>query len=273
MNNLVYNTVSSSGMRFLPVPVIPEIFNDKKHKKHKKKHNFFILPEAPILNPYLPMNQIISPPLSPVVPVLSPMGAPVFNSTGSVLPGVYLTPRINAGVTGTTGAAGAAGTPGTTTPNSPVNTTLTYNVVTPPITNIRHLTHPDQDPQLRKNVVKHFYNRLKEVYFLSSKFKSLLKYIVVENNIARLVKTYEELQKNISNNSDYSTRVKFIIDNIFSKYDLEVLISKLIAKYGMLYSEDAYNMHWYNVKNKYSKKVTKAMYKKIKYRLQKKVHF
>ena len=41
----------------------------------------------------------------------------------------------------------------------------------------------------------------------------------------------------------------------------------------MLYSDDEYNMHWYTAKYKHAKLVKKAMYKKIKYRLQKKVNF
>ena len=237
-----------SGFRILPHP----------------KKGYIIMPEAI----GFPTPGFIAPSLySPGIPVVSPS----YVMPGYTTPGVYVvasptapatTTAVPAATTGVTSAAGV----GTATP-------LSYTVITPPITNIRHLTTPDQDPELRRKVVKHFYNNLKEVYFLSSKFQKLLKYIVVENNIPRLVKSFEELQTNSNNNSDFKLRIKFITDNIFSKYDLEILISKLIAKYSMLYSEDEHNMHWHNAKYRHAKVVKKGIYKKIKYRLQKKVNF
>jgi len=169
---------------------------------------------------------------------------------------------------------------------SPVPIPITY----PRVNNIRHLTNPDDDPELRRKVVKHFYKQLKEIYFID-KLKKLFQYIIIENNgntgnnsntgnngntsntSVRLVKTYEEYKKNENNNNDSNIKIKFITENIFSKYDLEVLISKLIAKYGMLNSDDENNMHWYTAKYKYASLVKKAMYKKIKYRFEKKVKF
>ena len=41
----------------------------------------------------------------------------------------------------------------------------------------------------------------------------------------------------------------------------------------MLNSDDENNMHWYNSKNRYAGLIKKAMYKKIKYRFEKKVDF
>jgi len=213
-----------------------------------------------------------SPVLSPGVPLISPayaIGAPGTFVLSTTVP-VSASTSAPGSATATPTAPATPGAPALT-PGAP-GTTTSYTVITPPITNIRHLTNIDQDPELRRKVIKHFYNQLKDVYFLG-KFQNLLKYVVVENSSARLVKSYEELQKNSNNNNDFALRIKFITDNIFSKYDLEVLISKLIAKYGMLYSEDEYNMHWYNAKYKHSRLVKKTMYKKIKYRLQKKVNF
>jgi hypothetical protein len=167
------------------------------------------------------------------------------------------------------------------THGSPIMSPVTIPVTYPRVNNIRHLTNPDDDPELRRKVVKHFYKQLKEIYFID-KFKKLFQYIIIENNDnngknenngARLVKTYEEYKKNENNNNDSKIKIKFITENIFSKYDLEVLISKLIAKYGMLNSDDENNMHWYTAKYKYASLVKKAMYKKIKYRFEKKVKF
>lgn len=234
-------------------------------------HGFIIIPENALLvpTPLSPRynNNIglvnlppFSPVLSPVAPVLGVPGVPVM-SPSHVIPGVP-----GAFVVATSPVAGSPA------PASATGTPTNYTVITPPITNIRHITSPDSDPELRRKVIKHFYNELKEIYFLE-KFKKLLKYIVVENNKARLVKSYDELQKNVNNNNDSNLRIKFITDEIFSKYDLEILISKLIAKYGMLYSEDEYNLHWYNAKYRHKNIIKKAIYKKIKYRLQKKVKF
>jgi hypothetical protein len=112
---------------------------------------------------------------------------------------------------------------------SPVPIPVTY----PRVNNIRHLTNPDDDPELRRKVVKHFYKQLKEIYFID-KLKKLFQYIIIEKNEnngntdntgIRLVKTYEEYKKNENNNNDSKIKIKFITENIFSKYDLEVLIS------------------------------------------------
>jgi hypothetical protein len=154
---------------------------------------------------------------------------------------------------------------------NPINPTP-YPVLSPRFSNVRHLTVPDNDPELRKKVVKHFYKELKEKYFID-KFNKFFQYIIIENNEPRIVKTYEEYKKNENNFTDSNKKIKFITENIFSKYDLEVLISKLIAKYGMLNSDDENNMHWYNSKNRYAGLIKKTMYKKIKYRLEKKVDF
>ena len=256
----------------------------------------------PLEKIYIPA---LSPALSPTLsPTLSPSFSPIFNPTFNptfnpiipIAPGVFLTPSSSPAppAVPAVGAAGAAGAgagaaapaapaapaaaagaaPGApAAPAAPITSPLTYNLITPNITNIRNLTHPDQDPELRKKVVKHFYNQLKEVYFLG-KFQKLLKYVIVdENNKVRLVNSFSELQQNKNNNNNFTLRIKFITENIFSKYDLEVLISKLIAKYSMLYSEDEDNIHWYNAKYKHASIIKKAMYKKIKYRLQKKVNF
>jgi hypothetical protein len=171
-------------------------------------------------------------------------------------------------------AAAKAAIPVTSVPGLPFGYTspIISPVLSPRFGNVRHITDPDSDPELRRKVVKHFYKELKEKYFID-KFNKFFQYIIIENDESRLVKTYEEYKKNENNYTDSNKKIKFITENIFSKYDLEVLISKLIAKYGMLNSDDENNMHWYNSKNKYAGLIKKAMYKKIKYRFEKKVDF
>jgi hypothetical protein len=253
------------------MPVLSPRYS-KKSKKHKYRGYGVasVPPFSPILSPVMP--GIDGMPVMPGMPEI--LGMPGMSGMIGMpgVPGAYViasgttTPTAPTTPPSTGSGSGSGSTPPATPP------TKTYTVITPPITNIRHITTPDADPELRRKVVKHFYNQLKEVYFID-KFKKLFKYIVVENDKARLVKSYEELQKNTNNYNNPKLKISFITDNIFSKYDLEVLISKLIAKYSMLYSDDEYNMHWYNAKYKHAKIVKKAMYKKIKYRLQKKVDF
>jgi hypothetical protein len=267
------------GMPGVPgVPGMPVL--SPRYSKKNKYRGYGIVPAppfSPISSPILSPEMFGMPGMPGMPGMLGMPGMPVIPG----MPGAYViasatsTPSAPTGKgstpppppppkgTGSTSASGTAS--GTATPTS-------YTIITPPITNVRHLTSPDADPELRRKVVKHFYNQLKEVYFID-KFKKLFKYIVVENGKARLVKSYEELQKNANNYNDSKLKIAFITDNIFNKYDLEVLISKLIAKYSMLYSDDEYNMHWYTAKYKHAKLVKKAMYKKIKYRLQKKMAF
>jgi hypothetical protein len=243
------------------IPINPYQYFDYK----KLDDKFGAVINSPIGSvPDLAVTPIMSPTIGIRSPVLSPGGSiltniPPFSPVFSGINGVFIKPNIDKDKKDD---------------DKDTKTSLypNFTVITPPITSIRSLAHPDQDPELRRKVVKHFYDNLKEVYFIG-KFKKLLRYVIVDNNQARLVKSLEELNKNKSNENDLSLRIKFITENIFSKYDLEILISKLIAKYGMLFSEDENNMHWYNAKTRYSRKIKNAMYKKIKYRLQKKLKF
>jgi hypothetical protein len=299
-----------SGIRILPDPsgktnfiVIPDTSNffpgiyphigigmpmEYPYRKSSKKYRKYIDSVVVPLPPFSPISSPISSPMlsygmpgmagMPGMPGMAGMpGMPGMPGMAG-MPGSFVVATTTSGTSTPTAPTGTASAPTVTTAAAAAAaaakaaTTTTYTVVTPPITNVRHITSPDADPELRRKVVKHFYNQLKEVYFLD-KFNKLFKYIVVENDKARLVKSNEELQKNANNNNNSKLKISFITDNIFSKYDLEVLISKLIAKYSMLYSDDEYNMHWYTAKYKHAKLVKKAMYKKIKYRLQKKVKF
>jgi hypothetical protein len=265
------------GGNYFEIPgVYQKLQKSKKSRKSRKGGNYFGMPGV-----YSPVAPVLPYVLSPGAPGLP--GVFVTTSTTGTPTATGAAAATGAAGTAAAGAAGAAGAaaPATTTTTSTASPAATsallaatgnFSVITPPITNIRHLTNPDSDPELQRKVIKHFYNELKEKYFYE-KFQNFFKYIVVENNKPRLVKSEEELQKNADNNNNSKLKIKFITDNIFTKYDLEVLISKLIAKYSMLNSEDEYNLHWYNIKYKHSSLIKKAMYKKIKYRLEKKLNF
>lgn len=133
------------------------------------------------------------------------------------------------------------------------------NVVMPvnplPI-NVKSFLDPNDDPKMQRNIIKYFYERLKEIY-LEATLSKLLKYIIIKNNIPQLVESEEEYNKNDVNNNR-KERINFILEKYFTKYDMELLLHKLVAKKGY---------KWYDLKTKHSHSVKKAVYKKIKERI------
>lgn len=139
---------------------------------------------------------------------------------------------------------------------------LTYqNPLTTPPNMIRKLSNPNMDPLLQKHVIKYYYQRLKEIY-LPGTFSKLLKYVTIKDNNLTLVSSYEEYKNNNSNERIHD-RVKFILHNYFSKYDLELVLVKAVEKYSL---------NWYELKNRHSSLIKKKIYKKIKERLERKSH-
>lgn len=134
------------------------------------------------------------------------------------------------------------------------------NVIMPSLSNgflkARQYFNPNDDPELHKSVIKHFFNKLREVWLTSSMMK-LLRYIKIEGGNPMVVRTYQEFE----NNNDFSNQAKkidYILDRIFSKYDLEVLLEKVAAEYML---------NWYDMKNTHNDLIKKEIYRKIKHRL------
>jgi hypothetical protein len=132
----------------------------------------------------------------------------------------------------------------------------------PALGRVKLLTDPNDDPDYQKRTIKYFYQRLEEVY-LGSSLSRLLRYVVVRNGQAALVSSAQEYDNNdITNNQDL--RIKFILDKYFSKYDMEMLLHKVVFENGL---------NWYDLRNKHSQVVKKYIYKRIKHRLQKHLRF
>jgi len=56
----------------------------------------------------------------------------------------------------------------------------------------------------------------------------LLKYVKIDGNNAVIVSSVQELEKNTPvNSADQEKRTSYILDRVFSKYDLEALLTKL----------------------------------------------
>ncbi len=146
---------------------------------------------------------------------------------------------------------------------SPVVPILASPTISPSssFTRIKSITNPNDDPDMQKSIIKYFYQKLRDVYFYSSMAK-LLGFVKIQDNKPRLVSSYEEY-KNNNSPSNPEPKIKYIMDEFFSKYDLEVLLHKVVDNNG-------YN--WYDLKEKHSHKVKKEIYKKIRHILEKKAH-
>lgn len=127
---------------------------------------------------------------------------------------------------------------------------------------IRPISNPNADPKLRHDVVKYYYDRLKTVY-LPASLSKLLKYIAVRNGAAALVTSEQEYDNN-STTHNVDLRVKYIMDTYFSKYDLEVVMDKVVNEFGL---------NWYELKSKHSSEIKKAIYRKIRRRIERDLSF
>lgn len=135
-----------------------------------------------------------------------------------------------------------------------------------PYMRVATLTEPDDDPKLRKDVIKFYYHKLKHEYF-NSDLKSILKFIIVEDSKARLVKSIEEFNSN-KGDDNIDIKVRYILDNIFGKYELEGLIATIVAR-----SDE---ITWYKLQTKYkstiranvAKKIIKSIRKRLSFNIQ-----
>lgn len=133
------------------------------------------------------------------------------------------------------------------------------NVVVPTVDNgfakVRKYFNPNDDPQLHESVVNHFYKKLQGVW-LETSFAKLLRFVKIDSaGNAAIVASEAEIS---SDNAQAPKKIQFILNTIFSKYDMEALLEKVAYE----------NMaNWYDMKSKHNDIVKAAVYKKIKHRL------
>jgi hypothetical protein len=134
------------------------------------------------------------------------------------------------------------------------------NIVFPSLSNgflkARQYFNPNDDPELHRSVVEHFYKKLREIW-LDSSMEKLLRYIKVENGNAFIVHNHGDFEKN-NTTSDRQKKIDYILDRVFSKYDLEMLLTKLAIEYSL---------NWYDMKNTHNDFIKRSIYRKIKHRL------
>ncbi len=132
-----------------------------------------------------------------------------------------------------------------------------YNVFQRPI----FYTNPiksdvNNDPELRKKIVRFFFEKFANIWLPQSYIK-LQRYLKVSNGQVTFIKTVSDYDKELVNDDK---KVEFILENIFSKHELLVFLEKFVNRY---------NVNWYDLKTKHYEKVKSEIYEKLKNHMKK----
>jgi len=129
-----------------------------------------------------------------------------------------------------------------------------------PTYELNHYKNVNSDPDLLRKVTKYFYEKTMNKWILSD-FEYLLSYLIIKNNEVKLVKTKSEQEKNKKEleTNKINMKIEFIANYVFTKYDMKSFVKKFAIKANL----DLWDLE----KNR--KYVKKALYKKIKNRLEK----
>jgi len=132
-----------------------------------------------------------------------------------------------------------------------------YNVYPRPIfyTNSNY-SDINNDPELRKRVVRYFFEKFSTVW-LPYSYTKLQKYLKNTNGEISFIKTIGEYDKEIINDN---AKVEFILENILSKHELLVFLDKFVNKN---------NVNWYDLKLKHIDKIKSELYDKLKNHMKK----
>lgn len=132
-----------------------------------------------------------------------------------------------------------------------------YNVFPRPIfyTNSR-FSDVNNDPELRKKVVRYFFEKFATVW-LPYSFLKLQKYLKNSNGEISFIKTIGDYDKEVVNDD---AKIEFILENVFSKHELLVFLDKFVNKY---------NANWYDLKTKHVEKIKSDLYDKLKNHMKK----
>ena len=132
-----------------------------------------------------------------------------------------------------------------------------YNVLPRPIFYTNSLVSDvNNDPELRKKVVRYFFEKFATVW-LPFTFTKLQKYLKNTNGEITFIKTIDDYEKEIVNDDK---KVDFILENIFSKHELLVFLDKFVNKN---------NVNWYDLKTKHIEKIKSELYDKLKNHMKK----
>jgi hypothetical protein len=119
----------------------------------------------------------------------------------------------------------------------------------------------NNDPELRKKVVKYFFH-VYSTTWLPFSFTKLQKYLTLSNGNISFIKNINEYNKEttVEKNVVPADKLDFIIDNVFGKHELLVFLDKFVR---------VHNVNWYDLKTKHYDKVKTELYDKLKNHMKK----
>ena len=97
----------------------------------------------------------------------------------------------------------------------------------------------DKDPQVHRTLKKYYYYKLLDKWMYGD-LKSLLAFVALDNDKARLINSMSEYNPNSVNNlkeDDLTLRVKFL-ENLISKDLVKSVLERIVQKHGI---------HWYHL--------------------------
>lgn len=131
-----------------------------------------------------------------------------------------------------------------------------YNLLPRPMMYSNTMSDVNNDPELRKKVVRYFYEKFISVW-LPFTFIKLQRYLNNTNDEISFIRNIDDYEKKLVNDD---RKIDFIIDNIFSKHELLVFLDKFVNKY---------NANWYDLKTKHAETIKSELYDKLKNHMKK----
>jgi hypothetical protein len=114
----------------------------------------------------------------------------------------------------------------------------------------------NNDPELRKKMTKYFFQKLQDDWLYAS-FGDVAKYLTVVDNKVTFSKSLSEMGKNGEMTIE---KVKFIVDEVFTKHDLLEVIDKYVRRR---------NVNWYDLKTKHKADLRDYIHGKLKNHMRK----
>jgi len=127
----------------------------------------------------------------------------------------------------------------------------------PIVSSYNNFFNVNNDPELRKKVVKYFYKKYKEIWMPFS-YEKIFKYFTKENDKITFVKSRDDYIKN--DIKDKSEKKNFILKNIFGKHEMLIFLDRFIRKN---------NLNWYDIQKNNQSEIKSEIYKKIKMHIEK----
>lgn len=114
----------------------------------------------------------------------------------------------------------------------------------------------NNDPELRKKVVKYFFTRLSEDWLFGA-FNDVNKYLTVKDGKVDIVKSLKDVGKS---GDMTDLKVEFVLEEVFTKHDLLEVIDKYVRHR---------NVNWYDLKTEHKGNLKDYIHGKLKSHMRK----